>query len=246
MHAVYNSKHCTMRLYGDIKSRYLAAMENVITFTRFWYLIKRTTNSAAIRANWINCVLYKVLLNWHILPVLNIYTVPSRILVRYKDVMYIYTDRVMAPDTDKKHRSILECKIHERVLLNGAISICRRFSKVSHRFEAKMCGLSLLAIFTFWLFTLWHITLILHSKRKSSITAPAPLTTKRNSKQARLNANKSVFICLFLLLLFLAKPFSSFLVELACAKRYSKNTVDFFCRWDLVCRPRVPSDDRGN
>ena len=137
-------------------------------------------------------------------------------------------------------------KIPERVLLNGAISICRRFSKVSHRFEAKMCGLSLLAIFTFWLFTLWHITLILHSKRKSSITAPAPLTTKRNSKQARLNANKSVFICLLLLLLFLAKPFSSFLVELAWAKRYSKITVDFFCRWDLVCRPRVPSDDRGN
>ena len=30
----------------------------------------------------------------------------------------------------------------------GAI-ICRRFSKVSHRFEAKMWGLSLLAIFTF-------------------------------------------------------------------------------------------------
>ena len=51
MHAVYNSKHCTMRLYGDIKSRYLAAMENVITFTPFGYLIKRTTNSAAIRAN---------------------------------------------------------------------------------------------------------------------------------------------------------------------------------------------------
>ena len=41
-----------------------------------------------------------------------------------------------------------KCKIPERV------SICRRFSKVSHRCEAKMCGLSLLAIFTFWVFTL--------------------------------------------------------------------------------------------
>ena len=31
-------------------------MENVITSMRYWYLIKRTTNSAGIRANWINCV----------------------------------------------------------------------------------------------------------------------------------------------------------------------------------------------
>ena len=47
-------------------------MENVITFMRYWYLIKRTTNSAGIRANWINCVLYKVLLNLHFFPVLNV------------------------------------------------------------------------------------------------------------------------------------------------------------------------------
>ena len=33
--------------------------------------------------------------------------------------------------------------------------------------------LSLFAISTFWVFTLWHITLVLYSKRKSSITAPA-------------------------------------------------------------------------
>ena len=88
-----------------------------------------------------------------------------------------------------------ECRIPERVLLNGAISICRRFSKVSHRFEAEMCGLSLLEIFTFWVFTLWHTTLVLYSKRKSSITAPAPLTTKLISKQPRLNATKSVLFC---------------------------------------------------
>ena len=40
-----------------------------------------------------------------------------------------------------------------------------------------MCGLSVLAIFTFWVHTLWHTTLVLFSKRKSSITAPGPSTT---------------------------------------------------------------------
>ena len=42
-----------------------------------------------------------------------------------------------------------ECQIPERVLLTRDISMCKRFSKVSHRCEAKMCGLSLLAIFAF-------------------------------------------------------------------------------------------------
>ena len=46
-------------------------MENLITFTRCWYLIQWTTNSAGIRTNWINCVLCKVLLNLHVFPVLN-------------------------------------------------------------------------------------------------------------------------------------------------------------------------------
>ena len=59
-----------------------------------------------------------------------------------------------------------------------------------------MCGLSLLAIFTFWVHTLWHTTLVLYSRRKSSITAPGPLTTKLISKQARLNATKSVLVFL--------------------------------------------------
>ena len=37
----------------------------------------------------------------------------------------------------------MECKIPERVLLTEATtSICKKFSKVSHRCEAKMCGLS--------------------------------------------------------------------------------------------------------
>ena len=71
MHAVCSSKHCNLRLrehqlYGDIK-----AMENVITFTGFWYLIKRTTNWTGIRTNWMNCPLCKVLLNLYIFPVQN-------------------------------------------------------------------------------------------------------------------------------------------------------------------------------
>ena len=46
-------------------------MENVISFTQFWYLTKRTTNSTGIRANCMNCLLYKVLLNLHIFLMLN-------------------------------------------------------------------------------------------------------------------------------------------------------------------------------
>ena len=43
--------------------------------------------------------------------------------------------------------------------------------------------------------------------------------------------------------------FQLFLVELALAERDSKNagiSFFFFCQWDLVCRPLVPSGDRGN
>ena len=169
-------------------------MENVITFTRYWYLIKRTTNSAGIRANWINCVLYKVLLNLHFFPVLNIYCTEPYLGPVQRSYVYLYWQSHGPLIPIKIIVQFFECRIPERVLLNGAISICRRFSKVSHRFEAKMCGLSLLAIFTFWVFTLWHITLVLYSKRKSSITSPAPLTTNLISKQARLNATKSVLV----------------------------------------------------
>ena len=171
-------------------------MEIAITFTRYWYLIKRTTNSAGICANWINCVLYKVLLNLHIFLVLNIHCAKQYLDPVQRSYVYWYWQSHGPLIPIKIIVQFLECKIPERVLLNGAISICRRFSKVSHRFEAKMCGLSLLAIFTFWVFTLWHITLVLYSKRKSSITAPAPLTTKLISKQARLNATKSVLVLL--------------------------------------------------
>ena len=121
-------------------------MENVITFTRYWYLIKRTTNSAGIRANWINCLLYEVRLNSHIFPVLNIYCSEAYLGPLQRSYVFILTESC-APNTDKIIVQFFECKIPERVFLNGAISICRRFLKVSHRFKAKMCGLSLLAVF---------------------------------------------------------------------------------------------------
>ena len=124
-------------------------MENVITFTRYWYLIKRTTNSAGVRANWINCVLYKVLLNLHIFALLNIYCTKPYLGPLQRSYVYLYwqSHRLLIPI--KIIVQFFECKIPESVLLNGAISICRRFSKVSHWFEAKMCGLSLLAILRF-------------------------------------------------------------------------------------------------
>ena len=98
-------------------------MENVITFTRCWYLIQRTTNSAGIRTNWINCVLCKVLLNLHIFPVLNTYcTEPYPVQRSY---VYLYW---------QSHGPLKPIKIIVQV---------------------------------FWVFTLWHMTLIFYSKQKS-------------------------------------------------------------------------------
>ena len=161
---------------------------------RYWYLIKRTTNSAGIRANWINCVLYKVLLNLHIFPVLNIYCTEPYLGPVQRSYVYLYWQSHGPLIPIKIIVQFCDYKIPERVLLNGAVSICRRFSKFSHPFEAKKCSLSLLAIFTFWVYTLWHTTLVLYSKGKSSITAPGPLTTKLISKKARLKATKSVLV----------------------------------------------------
>ena len=144
--------------------------------------------------NWISCLLYKVLLNLHIFPVLNIYCTEPYLGLLQRSNIYLYWQSHGLLILIKIVVQFFECKIPERVLLTGAISTCRRFSKVSHRCEAEMCGLSLLAISTFWVFTLWHITLVLYSKQKSSITAPAPLTTTLISKQARLIATKSVLV----------------------------------------------------
>ena len=64
-------------------------------------------------------------------------------------IINIYTEKIVV--------QFFDCKIPERVLLTGAISKCKRFSKVSHLCEAKMCGLSLLAIFSFLVLTLYGI-----------------------------------------------------------------------------------------
>ena len=91
-----------------------AAMEKLLYF---WVdkPHKRATNSTGIRAYWINCLLYilKVLLNFHNFPLLNINCTESYLTPLY--ISYIMVQ-------------ILNCKIPERVLLNGA----KRFSKVSH------------------------------------------------------------------------------------------------------------------
>ena len=93
---------------------------------------KRATNSTGIRANWTNCLLYilKVLLNLHNFPLLNINCTEP-----YLGPLYISYIMVQ----------ILNCKIPERVLLNGAI--CKRFSKVSRRWRCAACHL--LQVFTF-------------------------------------------------------------------------------------------------
>ena len=128
-------------------------MENVITFTQYWYLIKRTTNSAGIRANWINCVLYKVLLNLHIFPVLNIYRTEPYLGPVQRNYVYLYwqsffpvlniyrTEPYLGPVQRnyvylywQSHGHLIpikiivqffECKIPERVLLNGLYHLPR-------------------------------------------------------------------------------------------------------------------------
>ena len=86
-----------------------------------------------------------------------------------------------------------ECKIPERVLL--------MFSKASHLCEAKMCGLSLLAIFTLWVFTLWH-------KRKSSITSCQNLSPSEGD--STLLTAFLLNYCFLLLLVFLFSFFFFF------------------------------------
>ena len=87
---------------------------------------KRATNSTGIRANWTNCLLYilKVLLNLHNFALLNINCTEPYLGPLY--ISYIVVQ-------------ILNCKIPERVLLNGAI--CKRFSKVSRRWRCAACHL---------------------------------------------------------------------------------------------------------
>ena len=161
-------------------------MENVITFTRYWYFIKRTTNSAGIRANWINCVSYKVLLNLHFFPVLNIYCTEPFLGPVQRSYVYLYWQSHGPLIPIKIIVQFFECKIPERVLLNGAILMCRRFSKASHWFEAEMCGLSLLAFFsTFWVYIHYDIqhSFCIPNEKVRSITAPVALLQARETQR---------------------------------------------------------------
>ena len=80
---------------------------------------KRATNSTGIRANLINCLLYilKVLLNLHNFPVLNINCTELYLGPLYRSYIMV---------------QILNCKIPERVLLNGAIwkKVFKGFTRV--------------------------------------------------------------------------------------------------------------------
>ena len=110
------AKHCSLRsrkpnLYGDMKigySKITAAMEKLLYF---WVDIsdKRATNSTGIkRANWINCLLniLKVLLNLHDFPLLNINCTEPYLGPLYRSDIIV---------------QILNCKIPDRSLLNGAV-----------------------------------------------------------------------------------------------------------------------------
>ena len=132
------AKHCSLRsrkpkLYGDMKSNYYkitAAMEKLLYF---WVdkSHKPATNSTGIRANWINCLLYiwKVLLNLHNFPLLNINCTEPYLGPLYRTYIIV---------------QILNCKIPERGLLNGAV--WKRFSKVSRRWRCAACNF--LQVFT--------------------------------------------------------------------------------------------------
>ena len=65
-------------------------LQIIIIIILLLYLKKRTTNSTGIRENWINCLLYKVLLYLHIFLVLN-KNCTEPYLVRYVEALYIYT-----------------------------------------------------------------------------------------------------------------------------------------------------------
>ena len=129
-------------------------MENVITFTGFWYLIKRTTNSTGIRANWINCPLCKVLLNLYIFPVQNQNCTETYLGPLHRSyIIYLYWS--------KSSQNVLNVKSLKEFSLREQYQYVKGF----RRFHT---GLSPLAIFTFWVFTLWRLTLVLYCKRKQN------------------------------------------------------------------------------
>ena len=133
------AEHCSLRsckpkLYWDIKSRYPKITATMEKLLYFWVdkPHKRATNSTGIHAYWINCLLYilKVLLSLHNFPLPNINCSTEL----YLGPLYISYIMVQ----------ILNCKIPERVVLNGAI--WKRFSKVSRQWRCAACHL--LQVFT--------------------------------------------------------------------------------------------------
>ena len=97
------------------------------------------------------CLLpYKVLLNLNIFLVLNKNCTESYLvgyIPGYIDDIHIYTRIKIIVQS-------FEFKSLKGFSSVGAISLYRRFSKASHRCEAKMCGLSLLTNLNFQVFTL--------------------------------------------------------------------------------------------
>ena len=69
---------------------WMCYLQIIIIIILLLYLKKRTTNSTGIRENWINCLLYKVLLYLHIFLVLK-KNCTEPYLVRYVEALYIYT-----------------------------------------------------------------------------------------------------------------------------------------------------------
>ena len=171
-------------------------MENVITFMRYWYLIKRTTNSAGIRANWINCVLYKVLLNLHFFPVLNIYCTEPYLGPVQRSYVYLYRQSrgpLIPIKSSFNFSSVKSLKEYSSIKQYQYAEGFQRF----HTGLRLRCAACLsLQFFSFWLYTLWHATLVCrgeYSKRKSSITAPGPLTTKLSTKSVLVYIKKRIF-----------------------------------------------------
>ena len=142
------AQHCSLRSrkperYGDIKSRYPKITAAMGLYVWVEKSHKRATNSTGIHMNWINCLLYilKVLLNLDNFPLLNINCTELYLGLLYRSYIMV---------------QILNCKIPERVLLNGAI--WKRFSKVWHRWRCAACHL--FQVFTFYyLCVVWLVSI---------------------------------------------------------------------------------------
>ena len=75
---------------------------------------KAGNNSAGIRTNWINCLLYNVLLNLHVFPVLNIYCTEPYLGQLQRSYIYLYWQSHGLLILIKIIIQFFECKIPER------------------------------------------------------------------------------------------------------------------------------------